>query len=324
MNNYSDTGRQFTLTASSTNFARNRDAWLDNCQLDPELTPAYKNLATIFHRYFFNRDHHNATGELKAWPKWETLADRSGLSESTVKRGTKKLEERGHFEIERRYNTKKGKRDVNIYRGKHPVQPVNLTASNRSISPVATGQSDRRLYEQYDSMKASDSMNLRMKDSEILIQSEGRESASGAETPRNEASEARQACQQARPSGATAPSDSPSSLASPSTPSPPIPRAPLPPEAALVGSRMRAPPRGVAPPSAKRRGALAEDFEDWCAAEGRTPILRQADGSIDVPDWMWLKTLEWVAAGRPPLCKPFFEMTPPLGPDGDSILDLIP
>jgi hypothetical protein len=78
--------------------------------------------------------------------------------------------------------------------------------------------------------------------------------------------------------------------------------------------------RGVPPASTRRRGALAEDYEQWNAAKGRTPRPREADGSILVPDNEWLEVRKWVAAGRPQLYAPG-EMSPALGPPGDSLLD---
>jgi hypothetical protein len=80
--------------------------------------------------------------------------------------------------------------------------------------------------------------------------------------------------------------------------------------------------RGVPPASTRRRGALAEDYEEWIAANGRAPRCREDDGSILVPDNEWLEVRRWVAAGRPQLYEPL-EMAPALGPPGDSIADLV-
>jgi hypothetical protein len=81
--------------------------------------------------------------------------------------------------------------------------------------------------------------------------------------------------------------------------------------------------RGVPPPGMRRRGALAEDYEAWIAANGRTPRRREDDGSIIVPDLEWLEVLKWVAAGRPQLYEPL-AMAPALGHPGDSLADFVP
>jgi hypothetical protein len=86
----------------------------------------------------FNRKHYEATGELRAWKKWETLQGQTGLSESTVERFFKRAEQLGALDIEHgRYNHTKKKRDHNRYRARHPLMdkqtnPSSVTQTNPS------------------------------------------------------------------------------------------------------------------------------------------------------------------------------------------------
>jgi hypothetical protein len=347
MNNDSAASRQFTLTANSTNFAQNRDLWRDTCRADPDLTHADKNFIAQIHGDF-NRKHHNTTGELKAYKRWETITSESGLSKATIHRAIQKIEGKGYLEVEHgRYNRKKGKRDRNRYWAKMPVQGLNLRRSKVSNWDVARSQDETRLSDKNDSLNKNDSMNLlSKKESRCFSESQSEESKGQARTAPSVPKEAKPAEDSkaartpSRPSASSAATPSPST--SPSTPNPPVPRAAALDEgvpaaavedvikAALAGHGIRPAyqgtgkiVRGVPPANTRRRGALAEDYEAWIAADGRTPRPREPDGSILVPDNEWLEVRKWVAAGRPQLYEPL-EMAPALGHPGDSLADFVP
>jgi hypothetical protein len=79
-------------------FVEARETWLRQCQKDQRLTHADRALATQIYRHL-NREHSEKTGELLAWPGWETITAEGHVSETSIRRGLKKLESLGHLEI---------------------------------------------------------------------------------------------------------------------------------------------------------------------------------------------------------------------------------
>jgi len=105
------------ISFPSTNkptFAEARNAWREALK-DAQLTNAEFRFVVEFCA-FFNRKHFEKTGELMAWPKWETLIAKTGLSKMTIHRATNKFEHLRALEVERhRYNHTTKKRAHNIY-----------------------------------------------------------------------------------------------------------------------------------------------------------------------------------------------------------------
>jgi hypothetical protein len=100
-------------------FAQASKAWLDEWSAERRLN---SRLCVQIYLHF-SREHFERTGELLAWPKWNRLVARTGLSRRTIAEGLRKFEQAGALEIEHgRYNHEKKKRDVNLYRGKTKVQ----------------------------------------------------------------------------------------------------------------------------------------------------------------------------------------------------------
>jgi hypothetical protein len=79
-------------------FAQAREAWLRQWQADDRLTHADRALVTQIFAHF-NQRHFQETGELLAWPSWETITTQARLSEPSIRRGLKKLEHVGALKI---------------------------------------------------------------------------------------------------------------------------------------------------------------------------------------------------------------------------------
>ncbi len=81
---------------SSDDFTRSRMMWLDQVFDDPALTPAARDAAFRISRYF-NRKGFSGSGNLNAWPSYETLAKEAGCSSKTIQRAIMLLKEQGHL-----------------------------------------------------------------------------------------------------------------------------------------------------------------------------------------------------------------------------------
>jgi DNA-binding Lrp family transcriptional regulator len=141
-------------------FAQASKGWLQRWHADHRLSHSDRTFCTQLYLYF-NELHFEKTGELLAWPSWNTLMARTGLSETSVFRRLRNLERLGALEIEHgRYNHETKRRAGNLYRAREsnlaPVQPC------KEKQPCISGQKQpctgaRRLGDR-------DSVNLREKE----------------------------------------------------------------------------------------------------------------------------------------------------------------
>lgn len=79
----------------SDDFTLSRMMWLDQIYDDLELTPAARDAAFRISRYF-NRKRFSGSGNLNAWPSYETLATEAGCTSKTIQRAVALLKSRGH------------------------------------------------------------------------------------------------------------------------------------------------------------------------------------------------------------------------------------
>jgi hypothetical protein len=108
-------GPQPEHKARRPTFAQASKAWLRALVISRHVTDAEARVcAALFP--FFNNEHYELTGELEAWPAWETLMAESGKSKATVDRALRKLERIGALEIEHgRYDDVTKRRAGNRY-----------------------------------------------------------------------------------------------------------------------------------------------------------------------------------------------------------------
>jgi len=96
-------------------FAHTGKAWLSRFQSDPRLSLSDKAIATQIFLHF-NFEHFDKTGDLLAWPSWQSLMDATGLKRSCVHKSLRRLAELGAFEIGRGpYDRENKKRSNNRY-----------------------------------------------------------------------------------------------------------------------------------------------------------------------------------------------------------------
>ena len=109
------------LTASSTEtFIVMGKAWLKTVIAHPLLTDANKTFGTALYLKF-NSKHFAKTGELKAWPGWDTLTAESGLSKTTINESVGRLEQFQLLDVLRgRYDRAAQKREGNEYFARFP------------------------------------------------------------------------------------------------------------------------------------------------------------------------------------------------------------
>jgi hypothetical protein len=140
------------LTASSTEtFVAAGKAWLKTVIAHPLLTDANKTFGTALYLKF-NFKHYEKTGELKAWPGWDTLTAEAGLSRWTVNESARQLEQFQLLEVLRgRYDRAAQKREGNEYFARFPSAPqgvefvpcqgVNFTPNPRCEIQTVIGES---------------------------------------------------------------------------------------------------------------------------------------------------------------------------------------
>ena len=130
--------------ARALKFAQASKAWLLQWQADDRLTHADQALVTQIYAHF-NWTHFEKTGELLAWPSWETIAAEARLSEPSIRRGFQKLERlRALTIIHGGRDPKTGWRLHNKYRAIAAAPPVRVTGGHRSGFSKSTGQGDGR------------------------------------------------------------------------------------------------------------------------------------------------------------------------------------
>jgi hypothetical protein len=152
-------------TASSTEtFNQAREAWLNEWSSVRGLN---QKLCTQIYLHF-SREKFKETGELIAWPKWETLAQKTELVKSTVAEGMKRIEDYGALRIEHgRYNHITKKRDRNIYYGMTKVRTAGPCTDQGPESRTDQGPEGR----------------TRLSDSRLLIKKGTRMKFSPSEGP---------------------------------------------------------------------------------------------------------------------------------------------
>lgn len=79
----------------SDDFTRARMMWLDQIFDDSDLTSTVRDVAFRISRYF-NRKGFADSGNLNAWPSYQTLANEAGCTAKTVQRAINLLKDRGH------------------------------------------------------------------------------------------------------------------------------------------------------------------------------------------------------------------------------------
>jgi hypothetical protein len=96
-------------------FAQASKAWLEHWLIDRRLNQSEKEICVwIYIR--FNTENFKETGELKAWPSWEYLMEKTGLKRRCVAKSLRRLKELGAFEVTRGpYNHKENRRGHNRY-----------------------------------------------------------------------------------------------------------------------------------------------------------------------------------------------------------------
>jgi hypothetical protein len=195
------------MDSPSPTFAQAREAWLRRWHEDARLTHADRAVVTQVFLHF-NTRHFERTGELLAWPGWETVATEGRLSKASVFRGFRRLEQLGALAIEHgRYNHGTKKRAGNIYRG-FPDQGFRVRPSKVSNRDKARFQGETRLVDR-DSTNRDSSIEERHKE----FNDSG---TPGKEASKEANKEARslprkQVRKEERRAGPTAPSDNQSS-----------------------------------------------------------------------------------------------------------------
>lgn len=106
-----------------------RERWLRAVLADSRLTAATKIVATALFLYF-NQKHWGETGELLAWPSWETLIEETATSKRSIAYAIADLEANGALDADHgRFDPKTGKREHNVYKAKmrrHQVQNLHV------------------------------------------------------------------------------------------------------------------------------------------------------------------------------------------------------
>jgi hypothetical protein len=96
-------------------FAQASKAWLWPWFTDRRLTSGETKICQCIFLHF-NSDHFKETGDLLAWPEWETIMNDANLKRSCVHKGLRRLKELGAFEVEHGpYDHEKKKRGSNRY-----------------------------------------------------------------------------------------------------------------------------------------------------------------------------------------------------------------
>ncbi|KAB0572614.1 helix-turn-helix domain-containing protein [Brucella pituitosa] len=131
----------------SDDFTRSRMVWLDQIYDDQALTTVSRDAAFRISRYF-NRRGFASSGNLNAWPSYETLAKEAGCSPKTIQRAVTLLRERGHIVT----NGNGGRSKALTYFAVIKVGTTTdeMGADIQSIAPDKGGQNCPRLVEKVD------------------------------------------------------------------------------------------------------------------------------------------------------------------------------
>jgi hypothetical protein len=96
--------------------------WLKRTQTHPLLTDGPKRVSTALYLNF-NYKHYQKTGELLAWPSWDTLTAEYGLGRTTIDDSIKALEHFQLLDVERGYDRAAQRRKGNRYRARFAARP---------------------------------------------------------------------------------------------------------------------------------------------------------------------------------------------------------
>src|SRR5262249_30994759 len=108
--------------SSAESFIAAGKAWLKTTLTHPLLTDANKKFGTAIYLHF-NFNHYERTGELKAWPGWDTLTT-FGLSRTTINESAGRLEHFQLLDVRRgRYDRAARRREGNEYFARLPSRP---------------------------------------------------------------------------------------------------------------------------------------------------------------------------------------------------------
>jgi hypothetical protein len=117
---------QFPAAADRPSFAVASKAWLRSVTGHHHVTAGEARLGAALYQWF-NVEHYETTGELKAWRGWEGLMADSSLSKMGVRNGIEKFERLGLLKVDRGgYDPSTKRRTGNIYR----VPPTYMTNAN--------------------------------------------------------------------------------------------------------------------------------------------------------------------------------------------------
>jgi hypothetical protein len=145
-------------TADKPTFAVASKAWLKTTQTHPLLTDANKTFCTALY-FYFNVKHYQRTGELIAWPGWDTLITEFGLSKETINESIGQVERFQLLNVERnRYDRATHRRAGNLYRVPQgqdfgPYQGQNSRPDQGQNSRQDSYDSPSPLGERIDSVK---------------------------------------------------------------------------------------------------------------------------------------------------------------------------
>jgi hypothetical protein len=118
-------------------FAKISKDWLRGALAEPSIKGhAPRTFFTAIYLHF-NYEHYERTGELIAWPSWETLMAKFGLSDGSIREGIAEGERCGFLEVQR--GRRNGhRRDVNVYHALL-VNPQSLRVEKGSQPATAAG-----------------------------------------------------------------------------------------------------------------------------------------------------------------------------------------
>src|SRR5262249_8448985 len=101
--------------AEKSTFSVAREAWLKTTLAHPMLTDGNKTVGSAIFLHF-NYEHFDKTGELIAWPSWQTLMTETALGKTAIHESIAQLEQFRLLEVERgRYDHTAQRRAGNIY-----------------------------------------------------------------------------------------------------------------------------------------------------------------------------------------------------------------
>src|SRR5262249_36141065 len=115
-----------------------REAWLKTTLAHPMLTDANKTVGSAIFLHF-NYDHFDKTGELIAWPSWQTLMAATALGKTAIYDAINQFERFRLLEVEHgRYDHDNQRRAGNVYHVPPRFAVTNLAPHQGSPPRFAT------------------------------------------------------------------------------------------------------------------------------------------------------------------------------------------